>query len=182
MKSRRIPMARNPSLVWFAALLALSCACARPCPAPIPVPSQGSSSGLVAHQPPSDAYMSPTDKAIREDRPPHPWSKNVPNRSCIKDDECGDGFCDRGRCSAIWTAAGIHGQRCKIHEHCATYLCIEGRCRSCVSDAECMDEPDNQNPKCISEPFVPGSRACVGVAGSGEGDAVPGFPPPSGQP
>jgi hypothetical protein len=24
-------------------------------------------------------------------------------RGCKKDDECGDGFCDRGRCAAIWT-------------------------------------------------------------------------------
>lgn len=121
--------------------------------------------------------MSPLDKAILEDYPARPWSKNVPSRGCSKDKECGDGFCDRGRCAAIWTSGISYGQRCKVAGDCAAiYLCIDGRCRSCVSDAECIDEPDNQDPKCTSDNSVPGSRGCRGVAGSGEGDVVPGFP------
>jgi hypothetical protein len=48
-------------------------------------------------EPPSGFTLSPIDKAIAQDYPARRWSKNVPERSCTKDDECGDGFCDRGR-------------------------------------------------------------------------------------
>lgn len=125
-----------------------------------------------------DSNISPLEKAIREDRPARPWSKNVPKRRCSKDEECGDGFCDRGGCAAIWTSSALHGQQCSGPERCVDYLCIDGRCRSCISDAECADEPDNQNPRCISEPFVPGSRACVGVAPSIKGSGAPNPPLP----
>ncbi len=37
---------------------------------------------------------SPEDKAILDDCPERAWSKNVPNRACTFDNECGDGFCD----------------------------------------------------------------------------------------
>ncbi len=122
---------------------------------------------------PPDPYLSPIDKAIANDHPSRPWSKNVPKRSCTKDDECGDGFCDRGQCAAIWTGGESYGQKCGRDEPCAAvYLCIDSRCRSCVADTECVDEPDNQNPRCSSDPFVPGARGCRGVAG-GEGNAVP---------
>jgi hypothetical protein len=74
---------------------------------------------------------------------PRPISKNVPSRTCTKDEECGDGFCDRTACARIWTwRAGI-GQRCgpntKVSD-CGSRLCIDGRCRSCLFHAECPKE------------------------------------------
>lgn len=147
---------------------------APPPSAPIPIPSPSASPAPSANELPPDPYLSPLDKAIANDHPSRPWSKNVPKRSCTKDDECGDGFCDRGRCAAIWTGGESYGQKCGRDERCAAvYLCLDGRCRSCVSDDECVDEPDNQNPRCKSDPSVPGARGCRGVAGSGEGNAVP---------
>lgn len=124
-------------------------------------------------QQPSETYLSPLDKAIAQDRTSRPWSKNVPVRTCTKDDECGDGFCDRGRCAAIWTGYASHGQRCRNNDDCLVYLCLEGRCRSCVSDAECVDEPDNQDPECKASSSIPEARGCYGVAGSGQYDVVP---------
>lgn len=117
--------------------------------------------------------LSTLDKTILDDCPDRAWSKNVPKRTCTKDEECGDGFCDRGRCAAIWTCAASFGQRCESGSWCSTNLCIDGRCRSCVSDAECVDEPDNQDPKCTPDTSIPGSRGCYGVAGSRKGEAVP---------
>ncbi len=119
----------------------------------------------------------PIDKAIAQDRPSKPWSKNVPKSACTKDDECGDGFCDRGHCAAIWTGDVSYGQRCRSNADCIVFLCLEGRCRSCVSTAECIDEPDNQNPECRPNPPIPEAQGCRGVAGAGEGDIAPGFPP-----
>lgn len=126
---------------------------------------------------PTDPYLSPMDKAIAQDRPSRPWSKKVPTASCAKDEECGDGFCDRGHCAAVWTGDISFGQRCRSNADCIVFLCLEGRCRSCVSTAECIDEPDNQNPECRPNPPIPEARGCRGVAGAGEGDIAPGFPP-----
>lgn len=149
-----------------------------------------SASALATPEPPprrrsrSEAYeeitgtkLSVIDKAILDDCPSRVWSKNVPKRSCTKDEQCGDGFCDRGHCAAIWTCSASFGQRCERDQWCRTNLCIDGRCRSCLSDAECIDEPDNQDPKCTPDNSIPGSRGCYGVAGSREGDAVPRRPP-----
>lgn len=138
-----------------------------------PPPLSIAPSSSVANESSVERELSPADKAIAQDYPPRPWSKNVPERACTKDQECGDGFCDRGRCAAIWTSAGLHGQRCTSSARCVSYLCLDGRCRSCVSDAECIDGPDNQDPLCIPKPFVPGSHGCVGVVPSREGDAAP---------
>lgn len=109
--------------------------------------------------------LSPRDKAIMDDCPDRAWSKNVPKRQCSKDEQCGDGFCDRGRCAAFWTCRGGYGIPCEKDAHCSSYRCVDGRCRSCVSDAECKWESDHQDPKCIDEPSIPGSRGCVGVTG-----------------
>lgn len=112
----------------------------------------------------------PLDKAIAEDDPARPWSKNVPKRPCANDNECGDGFCDRGRCAAIWTSTLQYGQRCE--RDCPDYghlPCIDGRYRSCISDKECEWARDMQDPKCIPDASVPGARECYGVVGSGLG-------------
>lgn len=67
--------------------------------------------------------------------PPRALSQNVPDRACRADSECGDGFCDRGRCAPIWEDR--YGQRCAMDCQCGPYLCLEGRCRSCLRHAEC---------------------------------------------
>jgi hypothetical protein len=122
--------------------------------------------------------FSPLDKAILDDCPERIWSRNVPNRRCTKDDECGDGFCDRDRCAPLWTCDARYSIRCEKNDHCVTRPCIDGRCRSCVSDAECAWVHDAQDPICIADSSVPGSRYCYGDVGSIEGDTAPGPPPP----
>ena len=110
--------------------------------------------------PPSDSFSS-LDRLIANDcrsqPPPYEygprvsgsWSVNVPDRDCTNDGECGEGFCDRGRCAIIWTCYEKIGQRCVngraapspvdgTTTWCAG-ICLEGRCRSCESDAECIN-------------------------------------------
>ena len=65
-----------------------------------PAPALSSRPGQVANHPAAVGPLSPLDWAIRDDCPPRPWSKNVPDRPCTKDSECGDGFCDAGRRSS----------------------------------------------------------------------------------
>lgn len=105
--------------------------------------------------------LSPLEKTIMEDCPDRAWSKNVPKRRCTKDSECGDGFCDRGRCAAVWTCLSGHGQRCESDDHCSVRPCVDGRCRSCVSDAECRKiwPPDGE---CVAHTVVLGARSCIG--------------------
>jgi hypothetical protein len=122
--------------------------------------------------------LSPRDKAILDDCPNRAWSKNVPERRCATDDECGDGFCDRDRCAPFWTCSAWYGVRCEKNRQCGSYPCIDGRCRSCVSDTECEWARHIQDPKCTPEPWVPGSRMCNGVVPSIIGDVAPGLPPP----
>jgi hypothetical protein len=137
--------------------------------APTPVNSESSAHtppSSDVKEPPSGFTLSAIDKAIREDYPSRPWSKNVPERSCTKDDECGDGFCDRGHCAAIWTWILSLGQRCESDRWCGDYLCIDGRCRSCASDEECTRTASWQgDPKCKSAHEIPNTRECVGVVG-----------------
>jgi hypothetical protein len=100
---------------------------------------------------------------------PRQWSQNVPERDCTSDDECGDGFCDRGRCSAIWTCVERHGQRCidgrvyprrHDNEKCDG-LCLEGRCRSCVSDEECAQVLGIPNAVCLEAGVERKGRRCT---------------------
>jgi len=119
--------------------------------------------------------LSPLDKAIMDDCPARAWSKTVPKRRCAKDDECGDGFCDRGQCTAIWSCGGErYGQRCNKQHHCGIHLCIDGRCRSCVSDMECEQVRIVEDGKCTPDLVIPGARECNGVVPSIPGDAAPG--------
>jgi hypothetical protein len=125
--------------------------------------------------------FTPLDKTIAEacvhvpGRPdgelvwPQQWSQNVPERDCTSDDECGDGFCDRGRCSAIWTCGERHGQRCidgrvypRRHDsETCNALCIEGRCRSCISDEECVQALKNPNAECSASKMGTKARRCA---------------------
>lgn len=69
--------------------------------------------------------------------PPHALSQHVKDRACSEDSECGDGFCDRGHCAPIWEEE--YGQRCTMTCQCGSFLCIEGRCRSCLHHKECVE-------------------------------------------
>jgi hypothetical protein len=109
--------------------------------APLSSPNPRANPGQGRSPSSSVGPLSPLDWTIRDDCPPRPWSKNVPDQACTKDSECGDGFCDRDHCAAIWTCDEHHGQRCyglRSERSGLCYgLCIEGRCRSCLSDDEC---------------------------------------------
>jgi hypothetical protein len=75
---------------------------------------------------------------------------NLPNRSaCKADDQCESGLCDRDICMDIGGLRnGNFGRACeplkpfaqrtsRPEDECGGYICLDGRCRSCVSDAEC---------------------------------------------
>jgi hypothetical protein len=82
------------------------------------------SSAPAPETPAPPAVEEQRPKALAEDAPSRPWSRNVPKRSCKKDDVCGDGFCDRGRCAAIWTYTGQYGRH--VTENLVGLLCIDG--------------------------------------------------------
>ncbi len=109
--------------------------------------------------------LSPLEKIIADTAPTQPWSQHVPDQACSKDDECGDGFCDRGRCNAIWTCATRAGMPCETHEHCKSFgisICVDGRCRSCTSDAECEAAHPGKGYLCNIFPRPPYPRRCGG--------------------
>jgi hypothetical protein len=133
-----------------------------------PTPQAPAASSLTDGAATPDAVpeemFSPLDIAIASDCVPfaiedwsRPWSQNVLERDCTEDSECGDGHCDRGRCRAIWTCTRRYGQRC-VNDRMApsSYfqarfcrgICIDGRCRSCVSDQECVDKLGNSSAGC----------------------------------
>jgi hypothetical protein len=125
--------------------------------------------------PPPEETFSPLDKAIAADcsqvpgtRRARPWSQNVPERDCTDDSECGDGYCDRGRCGAIWTCSERYGQRCINGEFSPNPgfnipwcpgICVEGRCRSCVSHEECIHELRKSHAMCGAH-ARDGRRSC----------------------
>jgi hypothetical protein len=69
--------------------------------------------------------------------------------SCATDGDCASGFCDRARCAAKFDPRH-YGWECdesslpadnpirasKLRV-CGAYVCREGRCRSCLSNADC---------------------------------------------
>lgn len=73
---------------------------------------------------------------------------------CTADRYCKSGLCDRGVCTSIGGMLnGGHGEPCESlppfeqrkpkYDHrrdtqCGGYLCLDGRCRSCTSDSECI--------------------------------------------
>ena len=124
--------------------------------------------------------LSPLDRAISEMCPPRPLSQNVPERACTKDSECGDGFCNRDHCAAIWTCDQRYGQRCYGPEHEKTGwcigLCIEGRCRSCLSNEECIAEFGG-GAECNPNPTWSGGRRC-GIRFDKPPNITPGRIPP----
>ena len=115
--------------------------------------------GEDANSSSADAAFSALERAIANDCEfvpgvgfihAHRWSQNVPDQDCTTDSECGDGFCDRGHCAAIWSCTERYGQRCINGRTAPTSelpkldlcqgICLDGRCRSCISDEECVKE------------------------------------------
>jgi len=142
-----------------------------------PTPSEHPSSLSNVEEPSSGNTRSPGDKAIPEGGPSRPGAKKVPNHGCTNDGQCGgDEFCDRGRCAAIQSARLSYGQRCDRNDNrqCGNLPCIDGRCRSCVSDKECEWAHHIQGPKCKPDVSVPGGRECMGVIPSIMPEVVPG--------
>ncbi len=111
--------------------------------------------------------LSPLEKIIADTGPSQPWSQHVPDQDCSNDSECGDGFCDRGHCNAIWTCRVRAGMPCEMHEHCEGFgdsICIDGRCRSCKTHAECEAAFPGKGLVCNIPQRPPYPRHC-GVLG-----------------
>lgn len=164
---------------WMGLGFAVACSSTDPAPAggrvehpdPTPTPSPTTPSVEPSSEPetpepetpapPEEAAQRP--KPLEADHPARPWSKNVPKRSCTKDDQCGDGFCDRGRCAAIWTYIAQYGQLCEGTPKGGSLPCIDGRHRSCVSDSECAWS-SLQDPICHPDGFFDvDARRCGGT-------------------
>ena len=107
--------------------------------------------------------LSPLEKIIADTCPSQAWSQNVPDIDCTEDGECGDGFCDRGHCSAIWTCGQRLGQRCEKDNQCGGF-CIGGRCRSCLWNAECAARGGHSDFVCGSASLGKWGRNCGSLA------------------
>ncbi len=129
----------------------------------LPRPHPQTPSELVEQR--TGLTLSPEEKLIADTCPRRPLSKNVPNRACTKDAECGDGFCDRGQCSAIYTCMQDLGSRCELDGQCPFLMCIEGRCRSCTTDEECQVRMERPNRICSPPARRAPGRECTGPTG-----------------
>jgi len=98
--------------------------------------------------------LAPNESAILVEEPPEGGGAVA----CVSDGDCGDGaFCDRGLACVKLTGGATRGNDCVEGESslrakpCGDlYLCLDGRCRSCVNDSECGSD-----------------RACVPLDGYG---------------
>jgi hypothetical protein len=140
-------------------------------------PTAGASASTKPPAGPQDVQASPC--GVRHEYiPGAPWralSQHVPDRACSEESDCGDGFCDRGRCAPIWEQ--IYGQRCTMACQCEPFLCIEGRCSSCLRHAECGRRVCGKDPLVTT---VPIANDCGGVLGMRETHMPPepARPPP----
>lgn len=101
----------------------------------------------IASSSPSESLPSADTSAVNTSDSP----TLEPTPECVTDTDCGEGkFCDRGTCALpgdfsygnvcsspligpIGTAAGKTNL-------CGNFLCLDGRCRSCLSNEECFHE------------------------------------------
>jgi hypothetical protein len=74
-------------------------------PSRAPMPVASAEAAQDGSPPSPEGMFTPLDQAIADDcqrpkdmpwRQGRPWSKNVPDRDCTNDGECGDGFCGEG--------------------------------------------------------------------------------------
>jgi hypothetical protein len=120
-------------------------------------------------------------KVVIVDLPDFPEDKRVSaGKACVQDSDCRSGLCDREICGdPYWR--GNYGRECvlgpspptdkdeiswspyKVHitpfgrNLCTGFLCLDGRCRSCQSDAECQWEGSG-GPQCLEYADWPGKR------------------------
>jgi hypothetical protein len=125
--------------------------------------------------------------------------------ACLHDADCGSNFCDRDVCMELYRKRWLGGV-CEPHppssspdgglpdRGCGPYLCLDGRCRSCTSNAECqsyfgagecvgwgLGDPENSKPGMLCwpmpklEPAPPpppylylGPHADSGMSGTGQ--------------
>lgn len=126
--------------------------------------------------------------------------KAAQGEPCASDTDCRDGFCDRTLCATFGTRGenGGFGSECepppalapqpdeqepsrpgevvmpqRIERECGGYLCINRRCRSCLSDSECQRTMGT--PTCGQFGGWPG-RGCGEYLDAASNDASP--PPP----
>lgn len=72
----------------------------------------------------------------------HGGGSTAIGEACARDADCQSVFCDRGRCAQPLGAVN-YGIECEPPPPrdrvmpCGAYICADGRCRSCQSDAEC---------------------------------------------
>lgn len=128
---------------------------------PTPAPSSSAEEGFGRW--PSLPPPWPSAPALGGVTQLEPLSKNVPVRVCRADAQCGDGFCDRGRCAAIWTLPrpyGVRIQDLRPSQSCDQYIPLDGRCRSCVSDPECKKVMGNDAYCASPDPGWGQGRGC----------------------
>jgi len=89
---------------------------------------------------------------------------------CRADDHCKSGLCDRGVCTDIGGQRNQdHGEPCEpgpsfadrrgrwLEDSCGGgYICLDGRCRSCISNSECIYWEGGGT--CDYDPGFPGKR------------------------
>ncbi len=96
----------------------------------------------AADFPDASEMSSRPDAAVHDE----PVQQNV--SGCRADSDCAGSFCDRDECLMVDEASG-HGVACTPppigadgtavgrYDYCGDYACIEERCRSCASGAQC---------------------------------------------
>ena len=92
---------------------------------------------------------------------------------CFRDADCESAFCDRGTCAepglTVWNYGGacepghaphpLEDRRFPANgDVCAGYICIDRRCRSCLSDAEC--QAGSSDYTCLNYAELPGFMRC----------------------
>jgi hypothetical protein len=102
-----------------------------------------------------------------------PGEKRLPRGlACARDCDCISSFCDHGICAdSPIPGAGNYGRGpCKpgtppglapgmstiLPEFCGGYVCVDQRCRSCQSDAECQER--SSECRCLSVHGLPGKQ------------------------
>ena len=88
---------------------------------------------------------------------------------CVEHDHCDSGFCDRGYCADPGSMG--YGDECDSSvereigaARCPTYICIQNRCSSCVSDAECMASTGSPHCRDFYEVNEPGKNEGHGLS------------------
>jgi hypothetical protein len=88
---------------------------------------------------------------------------------CVDDDHCDSGFCDRGYCADPGPMG--YGEECDSSldlkgrmARCGMYICIQNRCSSCTSDAECMTTMGSPHCRNFYEVYEPGKNEGHGLS------------------